>query len=309
MEPSNLGTIAITGASGQVGRALLGRLKFLRARTVALTRKPVKLPASEVIAGSLDSRAALTAMAKASYVVHLAGTLYPTGKNSLHEANAETADAVANALTISNARRVLFLSYLDASEESDNEYLRLKARAERLLRQTSRELVVFRCSHIIGPPEAPGPTATALMAKEGKPVRVLGDGLQVVAPVYIGDVVSALAAAIARGSPGTYDLTGPGRMTMDDLVRLVNGDPSVPITHCPARFARFLSRFFPALPAPFVDVMLRDSIGDASHGVSEFGLTLTPLETVWGERKRPIAAGDRDIACACGEAAGMRSGA
>lgn len=302
MEPSNLGTITITGADGQVGRALLERLRFVRARTVALTRTPLNLPASEVIVGPLHSKAAMTAMAQATYVVHLAGTLYPVGKNSLYQANAETADTVASALTISSPRRIFFLSHLGASEESENEYLRLKARAERLLAETGRELVVFRCSHIIGSPEAPGPMAAALRAKEGKPVRVLGDGSQAVAPVYVGDVVSALIAAIERGSPGTYDLSGPRQMTMDDLVRLVNDDdPSVRITHVPAWLARLLSRFSHALPAAFVDVMLHDSIGDPSRAVSEFGLTLTPLEEVWG-KQTGANPGYRETVCACEEA-------
>jgi hypothetical protein len=91
-------------------------------------------------------------------------------------------------------------------------------------------------------------------------------------------------------------------MTMDDLVRLVNDDdPSVRIAHYPAWLARLLSRFSHALPTPFVDVMLRDSIGDPSRAVSEFGLTLTPLEEVWGKRTGANP-GYRETACACEEA-------
>jgi len=45
--------------------------------------------------------------------------------------------------------------------------------AENLLRGTGKELVTFRCTHIIGPPESPGPLAQSMLAKPGKKVGIL----------------------------------------------------------------------------------------------------------------------------------------
>lgn len=287
METSPVGTVAITGANGQVGRALLERLATLSVRTVALTRSPAKLPASEFISGPLDSYEALFALRRANIVVHLAGTLRPVGKDSYWTANGKTADLLAFALTPSSARRVLFVSYVGASEESSNVYLHLKARAERILRETGKDLVVFRCSHIIGSPDSPGPTARSLQARRGRAAIVLGTGRQRVAPVFVGDVVSALVAALTRGAPGVYDLTGPERMTIDELVRVVNRNPNVPLRHVPDGLARFLGRMVPRLPGPLVEVMLRDSLGDPSRAIETFDLKLTSVRSVWPECVAP----------------------
>jgi len=275
------GTAVITGADGQVGRALLQSLQRTQVQTIALTRKTAELPASRLVSGPLDAASAVAAIKEADYVVHLAGVLRPVGKNSYQAANVETAEAVASAVKDGKAKHVLFLSYVGASEGSKNLYLRTKAMAERILAASGKEVVVFRCSHIIGSPDAPGPTALAMLAKPGKGVTVLGNGRQVVAPVYLGDVVSALLSAMRGGSPGIYDLTGPEQISLDDLVRLLNRNPQIPITHIPDWMARLIGVFVPALPSPMVDVLLHDSVGDPSRAVAIFGLELTSLRTIW----------------------------
>ena len=281
MSEGNAGMIAVTGADGQVGRALLLRLRGRGEQTVALTRRPVDLSAHRLVVGPLDSPEAVTALRAADYVVHLAGALRPIRGNSYQAANVATAEAVVRALKDGRAKRVLFLSYVGASEESKNLYLRTKAMAERILAASGKELVVFRCTHILGPPGTPGPTASAMLAKPGRGVSVLGNGRQVVAPVYLDDVVAALLAAMRGGRPGTYDLAGPERMSLDDLVRLLNRNPRVPIRHIPGWVARLLGLSLPALPGPMVDILLTDSVGDPSHAVDTFGLPLTSLRAVW----------------------------
>jgi uncharacterized protein YbjT (DUF2867 family) len=100
-------------------------------------------------------------------------------------------------------------------------------------------------------------------------------------PVYRGDVVAAIMAAIEGGASGVYDLTGPEEMTANDLVRLVNRNSRIPIAHTPVWLARTLSLFVPGLSRTFVDVMVRDSTGDPSQAIAEFGLKLTSLHTLW----------------------------
>jgi nucleoside-diphosphate-sugar epimerase len=141
-------------------------------------------------------------------------------------------------------------------------------------------VVVFRSTHIIGPPEASGPTADAFRARGDRPVLVPGDGSQRVAPVFLEDVVSALMAGLVRGQPGTYELAGPETMTLDELVSLLNGGLAR-VRHVPARVARLAARFLPSLPRAAVDLMLRDSLGDPSRAVEAFGLSLHSLRDVW----------------------------
>ncbi len=274
-------TVVVTGANGLVGRALLKKLKDTQVYTIALARHSVDLPADRIVVGPLDAPPAQAAIGGSDWVVHLAGTFFPVGKSSYWEDNVVATEKVVNAFKDSKAKRILFLSHLGADENSKNQYLRTKAQAERLLTAVGKETVIFRCSHIIGPPDAPGPFAVSLIAKPGKKAGVIGSGQQRIAPLYVGDVVMALIGAITGGSSGIYELAGPDQMSLDDLVRLLNRNPQVPISHLPNWAARLLGAVIPMLPSAFVDVILQDSVGDSSLAKSTFGIKLTSLRSVW----------------------------
>ncbi len=273
-------TIAITGADGHVGRALLKRLGAAPFRTIALPHFPAELPASLVVPGPLNARPAQVALETADVVIHLAGGLRPTGDNSYEQAILGTAEAVATAVARGRAQRVVLLSCVGADEESPNRYLQYKALSERTLTATHKDAIVFRSTYIVGRPWDPGLPAAALRGQPGKPADVPGDGQQVVMPIFVEDVASALVAAITRGTYGTYELAGPERMSLDDFVRLLHCS-DVAIRHVPTWMARLLSVVQPAVPGPMVDVLLRDNVGNPSRACEVFGLMLTPLREVW----------------------------
>lgn len=289
--------IIVTGANGQVGRALLSRLWDTSAETYAVARTGSSLQASKVLTSPLDSERVQKAIYQSDVAVHLAGTFWPKTSNSYYGANVATTAALVRAVRDSNVKRIIFLSFVDACEDSSNEYLRTKGLAENLLQKTGIPTVVFRCTHLIGSPDSPGPTARALQSTDGEPVRVLGSGRQIVTPVFVNDVVSAILLAIDKGRGGTYELSGPDRMSMDDLVRMVNRNPEVSIRHLPGRLSKFLSKVVPGMPPALIDLMMRPSVGNAAQAVSEFGLRLTSLGTVWktiGEASQPppVSAGE-----------------
>lgn len=273
--------IVITGANGQVGRAVLRRLWDSTAETFAVTRTQASLQASRVFTCSLETDRVQRCIRQADAVIHLAGTLYPRTSNSYYGANVATTAAVLKAARDSNVKRIVFLSYLDADTASANEYLRTKGLAEELLRSTGLPTIIFRSSHIIGNPDAPGPTASAFLSSEGEPVKVLGTGNQQVAPVYVDDVAAAIIAAVDKGRAGTYELCGPDRFTMNDFVKILNRNIDVPVRHLPGRLAKFLAKVTPGLPPALVEIMLRQSVGNPAPAVSEFGFRLTSLRDVW----------------------------
>lgn len=276
--------IIVTGANGQVGRLLLDRLWDTSAETFAVTRVASPLQSTKVLTLPLDSERVQKAIHQSDVAVHLAGTTWPKESNTYYGANVATTAALVNAARDSNIKRIVFLSSTDAREDSSNEYLKTKGQAETLLRMTGIPTVVFRCTHIIGSPESPGMTALALRSSEGEAVKVLGSGQQIVAPVFVNDVVSAILMAIDKGRSGTYELSGPDRMTMDDLVRLVNQNPGIPIKHLPGRLSKFLSKVIPGMPSALIDLMLKPSVGNSAQAISEFGLRLTSLHSVWAVR-------------------------
>jgi nucleoside-diphosphate-sugar epimerase len=270
----------ITGATGQVGRATIDALVRRGIRPTALVRGGEQLEGCTTISDWLASDLATDAIENATTIVHLAGNLNPPD-HDYERANILPTQRVARAVRPARTRCLVFLSYVGASEQSANRYLATKAHAERLLQETGVPVTVFRCTHIIGASSRPGPTAASLLATGKKSVTVLGTGKQRVAPVYLGDVVAAIEAAISPVRAGTFDLQGPDEMSLDELVRRLNGPAAVSITHVPAVIARLLRFVGPRLPGPLIDVMLDDCRSDHPTAHSVFGLSLTSLDRVW----------------------------
>jgi NADH dehydrogenase (ubiquinone) 1 alpha subcomplex subunit 9 len=274
------GAVLVTGATGQVGRATVQALVRTGTTPILLVRRSESVDGCTVIPDWLASDEAESALQQAATVVHLAGTLNPPD-HDYERANIVPTQRVAQAVKQGRTRRLIFLSYVGASEESPNRYLSTKACAERLLQETAIPLTVFRCTHIIGPPSSPGPTAASLLATPRRSVTVLGNGKQRVAPIYLGDVVSAVTAAVRSEQVGTFDLQGPDEMSLDDLVYLLNSPAKVSIAHIPGLVAPLLRFVGPRLPAALIDAMVSDCRSPHPTASAVFGLTLTPLSRVW----------------------------
>jgi NADH dehydrogenase len=260
--------VAITGASGQVGTLLASRLEAKGVEVARLGRED-------------DWEAGI---AGADAVAALAGTLKPGRGEDFHAANVETTIRAAAAARPAGVGRIAFLSYVGAALDSPNAYLRAKAQAEAALLDTDIPLTIFRCVHIYGPPGRPGPTAGAFIARGRRAVIVPGSGSQRIAPLYVGDAASALAAALTDpGAPtGGFDLGGPEEMTIDAFVRAVNGG-AARIRHLPAPLARLSARLSPELTPALMDLLLRDNLvsDDPAAVGKSFGFSPTRLGEVW----------------------------
>lgn len=258
------GPIAITGASGHVGRALQAHLAGLPNEIRPVGR-------DDDLAGALHD---------AEVVIHLAGTLAPAKGDTYESANLGTARAVASAVTGSAVQRIIDMSYVDAAPDADNAYLHAKGLGERALAETGVPLLVVRCPWIFGPAEDPGPSFAPFLAHGGGAVTVIGRGDQRIAPVYVEDVAEALtrAALEPRAPTGTYALAGPQELTLDAMIELLNG-AGTRERHMPPSVARLLAHLVPALSPTLVDVLLRDSLPHDEPLAPELGMTLrTPAE-------------------------------
>ncbi len=274
--------LVITGASGQVGRALVAVLQSRGIRAQALVRRPAHLSGCSEYTDWLVSPEAQQALASASAVVHLAGNLKPA-RGDYAAANVATSERVAASISPATCRRIVFLSFLGADPGSANAYLASKGAAEAILRSTGVPTTILRCSHIVGPPEQPGPTARSLIAGGGGLVPVLGSGRQRWAPVALADVVDAILAALDQGGDGSFDLQGPEVYRLNDLVALLNRGRRVRRLRIPAWLAPLLR--LAGLPRALIGVLLADCVSPGPPGVAmaapAFGLQLTSLRTLW----------------------------
>jgi len=281
-ELSQSKTVVVTSANSRVGRMLLPRLNKQGFQTIALVRTPTELPATQTITNWMTSTEAITAMENAEAIVHLSGDIFAKSKKAYQEANVLTTERVAQALRSGNTKRVVFLSYPDADLHSSNLFLQAKGQAEQLLLDSGKA-VIFRIQSIINAPDTTlSPFEESLITSDGNKISILGDGEQKIEVVYSDDVIEAIIRALNQGSPGIYDLTSPEQLTLNDLIKLLNRNPNVPISYVPGWLARILGWLVPDLSPTVVDLFLRQySHMDSSQVVKEFGLKLTSLETIW----------------------------
>src|SRR5262249_16028988 len=106
----SLETVVITGASGQVGLALLSVLQG-KARTVALVRKHADVPASEVVTDWMRSPTARQMISCAGSIVDLAGNLKPEA-GDYKAGNEATTEVLCSTLRSGTSARIIFLSFV-----------------------------------------------------------------------------------------------------------------------------------------------------------------------------------------------------
>lgn len=274
--------VVVTSANSRTGMQLIPRLKAAGAQVIALVRKPTDIPdADQIVTNWMVAPEAFEALRAADLIVHLTGEFIARTEQAYIEANVTPTERVVEAIQAGKARRVVSMSYLGADEKSRNIYLRVNGVRERLLMNSRADAVIFRCPGLFDAPSRPGPAEEALTSVDGKPVQMLGNGQQRQQVVYRGDVVNAILAALQRGAPGIYDLVGPDALTMDNLVQIINRNPSIRISHTPAWLARIIGRFIPDLSPTYVDIMLQDAVADPRKAVETFGLKLTSVREVW----------------------------
>ena len=274
--------VVITGASGQVGRALISELQRHGVKPQALVRQPAGLSHCKEYRDWMSSPEAEHVLASAGTVIHLAGNLKPAN-GDYNSANVKTTERVAKSISAACCRRLVFLSFHGATTKSKNPYLTSKAQAENILLSTGLPTTILRSSHIIGPPMHPGPTAKALIAGPSGMVPVLGDGSQCWAPVALKDVIAAIMAALALEHKCQLELQGPEVMKLNELITILNPQKRLYRLHIPAPLAHLLR--FTGMPEALIEVMLSDCFVDskdiATQASTVLGLEPTSLRHQW----------------------------
>jgi NADH dehydrogenase len=225
--------------------------------------------------GDVDTLSAV--MRGAHTVCHLVGGLDMPDEAAYEEANLSSVRWALEAASKAGVRRFLFLSYPGASPGSANPYLRYKGLAEEAIRASGLEYVVLRSTHVYGP-GSEWLEETARQAAR-RPSIVLGSGHQVLAPVFVDDVVAVLVAADDRDAPlqGVWGLEGPDRVTADELADLLSGRrrPRLHVSPGTARRATRLSA--KRRSAAALEVLAGESVADAPDAARAFGIRRTPL--------------------------------
>lgn len=146
-------TLAITGATGFVGRALVDRALAAGHHVRALTRRP-QPPRDGVtwVEGALDREAALrTLVSGADAIVHVAGVVSTPTRAGFVAGNIDGTRAMLAAAAHAGIGRFVHVSSLSAREPGLSIYGWSKAEAEALVTASGLDWSIVRPSGVYGP--------------------------------------------------------------------------------------------------------------------------------------------------------------
>lgn len=146
-------TIALTGATGFVGQAVLDAAQREGIPVRALTRRAQdSRNGVEWVEGSLSDPASLAALFQgADAAIHVAGLTNTPNPAEFEVANVAGTEAVLTAVREAKARRFIFVSSLSAREPKLSLYGASKARAEALVEASGLDWTIVRPPGVYGP--------------------------------------------------------------------------------------------------------------------------------------------------------------
>ena len=238
-------TVAITGATGFIGRHLITHLAARGATVRAVVRpdSPRQAPPEAVtVRAALDREALTPAFAGADLVVHLAGVVASSRHDVFDDVNVRGTKAVAEAAQRAGARLIHVSSQAAAGpapaasprSESDaprplTAYGRSKLAGESVVEATSGlEWTILRPGAVYGPGDRAMLPLFQLVS--GRVLPVVGRQDAAFMFVHVRDVVAAITAAMTIACPGeTFFVGHPRPVTAGDLVdrigRIVGNRP------------------------------------------------------------------------------------
>jgi NADH dehydrogenase len=157
----------------------------------------------------------------ADVVINLVGILFERSRQRFEAVQSFGAEAVALAASAFGARLV-HVSALGADENSPALYARTKANGEKLVLAAMPGATILRPSILFGP-EDDFFNRFAAMARLSPALPLIGGGHTRFQPVFVGDVATAVVAAVkGRAKAGTiYELGGPEVRTFKELMQFV----------------------------------------------------------------------------------------
>lgn len=250
-------TLALTGATGFVGKATVDHALARGFHVRALTRRD-QPPRDNVswIAGSLASEDSLACLASgADAVVHIAGVVNGSTAD-FQRGNIDGTRNMAAAATSMGVRRFVHVSSLAAREPDLSQYGRSKERAEQEVRRSALDWTMIRPPGVYGPGDL-----------EMRDVfRMAKLGLVILPPpgrislIHVADL-ARLLVALAVSDPGreVYECDDghDGGYTHSEFARLIGaaiGKRALPLPLIPLPMPRALLRF-----AGWADPLVRDS--------------------------------------------------
>ncbi len=220
--------LLITGATGFIGRAVCRELER-RDYNLRLLLRPSRsirgIPPGrhEVAVASLsDPRSLRAALVGVETVVHLASAEGERRRRDLLATDVEGTALLAEQARLAGVKRILYLSHIGASRISAFPFLQAKGIVEQILIESGLSTCILRTSSVFGPEDSF--TNVIALAASIMPVAFyVPQGQPLLQPLWIGDMVAAVAIALQEGIGfgEVLSVGGPEHLTIDEVVQTV----------------------------------------------------------------------------------------
>lgn len=284
-------TVAITGASGFLGRNCVRKATEMGIATKGIVRRPEAadlvegLGAEPVLVKQMNKQELTKAFKGCDGILHFIGVVNERYGN-FQEINVRGTLLSLESAYESQVSRFVVPSGLGVDQYgkktwATNGYFASKKQIEEICRSNPTPFVIFRPSYILGPGDELLPNLVESILKGT--VFVVEEGNTPFQPIFVEDATTAfLRAATGSGKENTvYDLVGPEIFTFIRLIEVVTNIlhcegfniPNYTITKIPIdRAAEVLE-----MSKEEVDVMLCDVLGDPTSFTRDFQVSLTPI--------------------------------
>ena len=223
--------IAVTGASGFVGKNLRNFLHKNKINVLGVSRKNFHKHTSEVkiTSTNLLEPKLQTKLKNYDVLVHLIGIGRESPKSTFEEINLNLTKNVIKACKNAGIKKIIFISGLGVSKNNQSDYFISKYNAEREIINSGLDYTIFRASYIMGKTDYLT-KALSMQMKKGI-ISIPGSGKYRLQPIFVLDVAKIILEAILekKFSKKIIDLVGPQKISFEDFMKLFTKNTSVKI--------------------------------------------------------------------------------
>ncbi len=306
-------TVAVIGGSGFVGRAIVEMLAREGARVIVLCRNAERAKflktmgvvgqVTPVAGNALSDEDLERVMGAADSVVNLVGILAEGGSQRFASLQGELPGRIGTLAAKLGMTSVVHVSAIGASADSNSSYARSKAAGEAALHAAFPKAAILRPSIIFGPRDSFfNRFAGMAMLAPGLPLP--GGGRMRMQPVYVGDVVDAVAVGLGfRNMPkggkvaggksgsiegGVFELGGPDIFTFRELMQITlkaigRRRLLVPVPLGAMSLGAMITGLLPNPPLTMDQVRLLavdNVVSDDARGLADLGIAPTSVDAI-----------------------------